>query len=172
MGIVVGHRGDKMAGLDTFPRGETFERLNITTMHKCDRRDDARPIGSNATEATFAVLVVDDEEDVLEVTAEILADSGLRVYTARDALEARRVFQAHRHEIDAVVLDLSLPCVSGVEVFHELRRMRGDVRVILSSGFDKQYAISRFDEADLAGFLQKPYLSTTLIKMVYGVVAN
>ena len=161
-----------MTGLDTFPHDDRRACSGVTTACERHRAAEIESFGASTTTAAFAVLVVDDEADVLEITAEILADSGMRVYTARDGLEARRIFQAYRHEIDAVVLDLTLPRSSGVEVFRELRRLRSDVRVILSSGFDKQDAISRFDEVDLAGFLQKPYLSTTLLETVYQVVAT
>ena len=47
--------------------------------------------------------------------------------------------------------------MNGEETFQELRRLRQDVPVILSSGYNEQEAISRFPGQGLAGFIQKPY---------------
>jgi DNA-binding NtrC family response regulator len=104
------------------------------------------------------VLVVDDEPDVLEVASMSLDQLGFRVLTAPDGRAAMDVFRAHAREIDAVLLDLTMPHVSGEEVFEEMRRVRPDVPVVIASGYSEQDVADRLAGNTYAGFIQKPYL--------------
>jgi DNA-binding response OmpR family regulator len=74
------------------------------------------------------VLIVDDEPEIVEVLSVYLRDEGFRVSTAHDGDEALRKVQQERPDI--VLLDLSLPTMSGVEVFREIRR-ESDLPVIM-----------------------------------------
>ena len=56
--------------------------------------------------------------------------------------------------------------MSGEETLHELRRIRADVKVLLSSGYSEQDAARQFTSEDIAGFLQKPYTPQELLKRV------
>jgi len=116
------------------------------------------------------ILVVDDEEVVRSVAKLMLEDSGFTVLTAHDGRAALDVFRDHGSEIDAVVLDMTMPHLSGEEVFREIRRMQPDVRVILSSGYNEQDATDRFAGKGLAGFLQKPYRSASLVEKLREVM--
>ena len=87
---------------------------------------------------------------------------GFDVLEASDGREAVDVFAAHADAIALVVLDLTMPVLGGREVFAELRLIRPDARVILSSGYDEEETTRRFGATGLAGFLQKPYTGTDL----------
>lgn len=103
------------------------------------------------------VLIVDDEQIVQDICAAAVAFSGYRTLTASDGEEGVSVFREHAGEIVAVILDLTMPRMDGAAAFREMRRIRPDVRVILSSGHAEQEAFRRFDAVGVAGFLQKPY---------------
>lgn len=103
------------------------------------------------------ILVVDDEETVLTMTRRMLEMKGFKVFVAGDGEEGIEVFKAHVDEIDWVIMDLTMPNMDGDEAFFALRRIREDVRVILSSGFSEEDLNERFDGAGVAGFIQKPY---------------
>jgi PAS domain S-box-containing protein len=103
------------------------------------------------------VLLVDDEPSVLEATRPALEALGLRVVTAKDGLEAVECFQRDPKAIDLVLMDLTMPRLDGREAFQSMRRIRPDIRVILSSGYNEQESIQPFVGKGLAGFLQKPY---------------
>ena len=64
--------------------------------------------------------------------------------------------------MDCVILDLTMPEMGGEEVFRELRRLRSDICVILSSGYNEEDVTQRFVGQGLAGFIQKPYTSAKL----------
>jgi two-component system cell cycle sensor histidine kinase/response regulator CckA len=61
-----------------------------------------------------------------------------------------------------VLLDLKMPRMDGEEAFKELRKIKRDVPVILSSGYNEQESTERFGDKGLAGFLHKPYKAASL----------
>jgi len=103
------------------------------------------------------ILLVDDEETVRAVGRRMLEWLGFEVVTAADGNDALRVFSDGPDDIVCVVLDLMMPHLDGEQCFRELRRLRKDVTVILSSGYNEQEMRARFAGKGLAGFIQKPY---------------
>ena len=91
---------------------------------------------------------------------------------ARDGREALRIFRHHPDQIDAVLLDRTLPHASGDEVFDALRAIRPDVRVLLMSGYGEDVATVHLAGKGLAGFLQKPFLPRTLLERVRAVLGS
>jgi CheY-like chemotaxis protein len=87
---------------------------------------------------------------------------GFQVLTAGDGREAVRVFQEHVHEVTCVLLDLSMPRMSGEEAFRELRRLRPDVPVIVASGYTEEDIRRRFAGHERIQFIEKPYRSATV----------
>ncbi len=108
------------------------------------------------------VLIVDDEEMVRKVCAEMVRCLGGTPLLAADGDEARQVYTGHQQDIACVLLDLTMPKRDGVQVLRELQAINPAVAVILSSGYTHQDAIGRFDGLGLAGFIQKPYDVTAL----------
>jgi CheY-like chemotaxis protein len=82
---------------------------------------------------------------------------GYRVIEAVDGADALERWREHRSEIDLVILDLTMPVMSGEETLRRLRAAAPSLPVILSSGFNEREATRRIEEGNLAGFLQKPY---------------
>jgi DNA-binding NtrC family response regulator len=83
-----------------------------------------------------------------------------------DGREAVEIFSANPQRFTLVLMDLTMPHLDGKAAFASLRRVRGDVRVVLMSGFNEQEAVSQFTEKGLAGFLQKPFLFEALTATV------
>ena len=104
------------------------------------------------------VLVADDEDVVREVACSMLTALGYTCLTAVNGREAVDLFQAHHPDIRAVLLDLTMPELSGHEVFAEIRKITNDVPVIISSGYGKSNELVELDTAETkTTFLQKPY---------------
>jgi PAS domain S-box-containing protein len=170
LGIVRGHGGAVKVYSEP-GRGSTFKVLFPAARGLATSAQEAAP-RSKASRGTGTVLVVDDEEVVRELAREVLQDAGFTVVLARDGREALEVFGAHSDEILAVVLDLTMPHVDGVEAFAEIRRIRSDVPVILSSGYNEQDATERFAGKGLAGFIHKPYCAEDLAQIVCKVACE
>ena len=78
-------------------------------------------------------LVVEDDRDIREMIVEVLGDEAFTVHAAEDGREALRLIDETMEGYCAVLLDLMLPHVSGVEVLRHLRSVDSDVRVIAMS---------------------------------------
>jgi signal transduction histidine kinase len=114
----------------------------------------------------------DDEEIVRNVAKRILEKFGFTVLTAEDGREGIQLFREHADEIVVVLLDLTMPHMDGQETLREMRRLHANVRVILSSGFTEQEAVNRFDDMEIAGFIQKPYQPQKLIKQLRALLGD
>jgi CheY-like chemotaxis protein len=109
---------------------------------------------------------VDDEEFVLDVGLMMLEEVGFSVRTASDGVEAVEIYRKHQDEIVCVVLDLMMPNMDGEQAFRELRRIRRDVKIVLSSGYQEQDVAERVVEMGFAGFVKKPYTADTLVEQI------
>ena len=117
-----------------------------------------KPTGAiSAWRGHGTILVVDDEESVRIVTARMLENFGFSVLKASDGREGVETFRKNSSDIQAVVLDMTMPHLNGDEAFREIRRINPAARVLLLSGYNEQDATDRFAGKGLAGFLQKPF---------------
>jgi two-component system, cell cycle sensor histidine kinase and response regulator CckA len=121
---------------------------------------------------TGTVLLVDDDDTVRLVGKAILQRFGFTVLTACDGAEGVEMFRDHAKEIDAVILDMTMPNLNGEEAFNAMNDIRPGVRALLSSGYSEQEATSKFSGYGLAGFIQKPYMANDLVEKVAQVVAE
>jgi CheY-like chemotaxis protein len=109
------------------------------------------------------ILVIDDEESVRMAVADILDMEGLRVLAAADGADGIALYAQWQTEVSLIILDLSMPGLSGEETLARLRRLDPTVPIILSSGYSQREAIRRFAGQTVSGFLQKPYDAEALI---------
>jgi signal transduction histidine kinase/ActR/RegA family two-component response regulator/HAMP domain-containing protein len=166
-GIVSNHHGwievESAVG-----RGATFRVMLPRSVERVRpaRRKADQPQGGSET-----VLVVDDEEVVRQLAARTLASAGYRVMVARHGDEAIEMVRAHPADIRAVLLDLSMPGRSGLEVQAILREISPEMRIILSSGFSAESLESpEAMTGGAAAFLPKPYGAKALLQTMRQVL--
>ena len=112
------------------------------------------------------VLVIDDEPIVRQIARMALERKGYSVLEADDSLAALHIFKRHPGKIDLAILDLSMPGMSGEEMLPELKKIRPEVKVLLSSGYTESDSMTVFQGQQVCGFLQKPYTAATLAETV------
>jgi two-component system cell cycle sensor histidine kinase/response regulator CckA len=112
------------------------------------------------------VLVVDDEPLVLRTIKSILERAGLCVLTAQDGVEALKVHATMRDQIDMMLLDLTMPKMSGEEVYAQLQAEGHLPKVVLMSGYTKIDVASRFSGKGFCGLLHKPFSVRELLGAV------
>jgi CheY-like chemotaxis protein len=112
------------------------------------------------------LLLIEDEPDVAEIAAEMLAEEGYKVIIAHDGFEALKIYQSAVNQIGLVILDFFLPVMDGDAVFDELRTINPNISVVLSSGFAEQTKIRALLARGLRGFIPKPYTREKLLEQV------
>jgi PAS domain S-box-containing protein len=120
--------------------------------------DGARPVEP--------ILVVDDEEIVRRTAESMLKNRGYRVLLAEDGRQALELVRRAPSKVALVLLDMAMPVMGGEETFRELKRIRPDLPVLVSSGYSEDEAIRRFGGLGVAGFIQKPYTLGALVDKV------
>ena len=112
------------------------------------------------------VLVVEDEEILRLAVSKMLRKAGFSVIEAGDGTTAANLFRANERKIDVVLLDMTLPGMSGREVLEELRRIQPGVKVILATAFSQASALSSIAEQHLWGYVRKPYQFSELTSLL------
>lgn len=112
------------------------------------------------------ILVVDDEEPVRAVARSVLELEGFHVLVAEDGHDGVRRFRAHGSEVGAILLDLTMPRMDGVEALFAIRQISREVPVILSSGYSEKDTMARCAGLSGTSFIQKPYTAQALVAKV------
>ena len=107
-------------------------------------------------ELAGSVLVVDDEAIVGEFMRELLETWGLRATCAASGPAALDLVTATPHRFDVVISDQSMPRMTGVQLAQALRDVRGDLPVILYTGYGEGLARPELDGAGIRAVLRKP----------------
>jgi signal transduction histidine kinase/CheY-like chemotaxis protein len=112
------------------------------------------------------ILVVDDEASVRRLNRRVLEQAGFEVVEADDGPPAIEAFATDPAAFHAVVLDVTLPTLDGLTVLSRIREIRGDVPVVLSSGWSHEEVAARLNHSVGVRFLQKPYRAEALVDAV------
>jgi CheY-like chemotaxis protein len=131
--------------------GTTFSVFLPTTTQGIGGDDkDSKADGPRGTET---ILVIEDEAMVRKVTGRMLENSGYRVLEAVDGMEGMAIFKEQRESISLLLLDLSMPGMSGREVLAEVRRIDPRVPVLILTG----YSVMDEDNIRPEMVVQKPF---------------
>ena len=164
LGIVRGHKGGLQVQ-SMLAIGTRFQLIFPATGLEISSAPSAEPVQEiDMTQHT--VLVIDDEAPVRDAVTDILALENVPVIAAPDGQTGIELYRARRNDIRLIILDLSMPGLSGEETFRELRQINAQVAVLLSSGYSQDEVVQRFAGQSAVGFIQKPYEINTLIAEV------
>jgi CheY-like chemotaxis protein len=160
MGIVRGHKGQLNVN-SSVGKGTTFEVLLPAAPDKAPRRF---PVVKHSTGAMSdgLILLIDDEELLRKTGQAVLRQKGYSVIAAADGPEGIRILRSIPEKVALVILDLTMPVMSGEETLKGLLNVRRDLPVILTSGYDE----SEVTVKGSAGFLKKPFTATELATAV------
>lgn len=112
------------------------------------------------------VLVIDDEAALREVVKEILELSDIHCLLAANGSEGVQLFTQNQSVIDAVLLDMQMPVMSGGETLRELRKISPTVQIVLMSGYPESSTMEKFRGDSYLSYLEKPFtLEKLTLKM-------
>ena len=161
LGIIRGHNGgvrvESATGQGTLfqfllPIGET----DPPEMETAESSSEATP---------KSVLVIDDEKQVRDAISDILDLEAINSITAANGQEGVTLFAEHQTNIGLIILDLSMPGMSGIDTFTALREIDTTAKIILSSGFTESEILQKMAGTRPTGFLQKPYRLETVLQI-------
>ena len=124
------------------------------------------------TEGTGTILLVDDEEMVLDVSAKMLKNLGYSVFRARSGNEAIETYKNNKDHIDMIILDMVMPQMGGGETYDRLKEIDPDVRVLLSSGYSIDGKAKDILSRGCDGFIHKPFGMKELVGKTKEILAN
>jgi two-component system cell cycle sensor histidine kinase/response regulator CckA len=186
LGIVRAHHGairvDSRSGEGTrirvfFPslEGPSNDFPTQQTEYRAEQEPGAlREGGGTPDDASRAgaVLVIDDEEAVAELTQIVLERAGFDVLVAAGGREGLEIYEKNSAGIVLVVLDLMMPDLGGREVFNELHQLNPHLPVLVTSGYTHEIASRRASTLERTGFVQKPFEPEDLLASVAALLGR
>ena len=121
---------------------------------------------------TRNVLVVDDEASVRDAIIDILELIDVISFTACDGEEGIEVFQNNLNDIKLIILDLTMPGLTGEETFISIRKLSDSIPIIVSSGHSLSELPIVFQQDSNCEFVQKPFTIDYLIERVQFHLGN
>lgn len=116
------------------------------------------------------VLVIEDEDMVREMTVKTLTSFGYDTLTAENGKKAVEIFQTRHRDIDAVLLDVIMPEMSGTEAFRQMLEIDPEVKVVITSGhITNQDQRKMFSKAK--AYLDKPFQILELKKIMAAILS-
>jgi CheY-like chemotaxis protein len=166
LGIVRGHHG-ALTVYSEPGKGTSFKIFFPAA--RTQQPTAVAPVPSSEFRGEGTILVVDDEEMVQRTLKAALERYGYTVLSATGGREAIDILKQKQDGVSLVLLDMTMPGMSGEETLQALLAIRRDVPVIATSGYNEMEALRRFGEG-LSGFIQKPYTPRSLAEKIRAVL--
>ena len=106
------------------------------------------------------ILLVDDDPNLVVTLGDFLSFEGYEIITANCAEQGLK--RLEEHDPDLVILDMVMPRMNGQETFEKIRQLEPEMKVLLSSGYNKESQIEELMEKGCNGFILKPFDVATL----------
>ena len=169
-GIVRTHKGG--IEMRSAPGLGTTVRVLFSASSRAAEPEKEPEVVTREVRGSETVLVADDDEWVRALAVTILERAGFRTLTAKDGREAVEMFRRHASDIDVVLLDLTMPELSGEEAMAAIRHLKPTVPVVLSSGYNELESTLQEHVDESVAFVRKPYRPNELTKRIKEVLTK
>jgi two-component system cell cycle sensor histidine kinase/response regulator CckA len=151
-------------------RGTTFKLylpLVSWAVRETQKDESSFPAGGTET-----ALLAEDDECVRKANREILEKFGYEVIEAADGEDAIEKFARHKDRIDILILDVIMPKKSGKEVYETAKEIRGDIKVLFTSGYTADFVTRKMMLDEKSYFIEKPVPPRELLAKVRETLNN
>jgi PAS domain S-box-containing protein len=156
LGIINTHHGALQLSSE-LGKGTTFKIYLPVQISDCAGEEPLQQVASVPWKGSGTILLVEDEEQIKLVAKAMLEALGFTVIEASNGKEGLELFQKNAADISMVITDMGMPVMDGYQLFSELKSLRPDLPIIISSGFGDTVVTSRIASEDIAGSISKPY---------------
>jgi len=118
------------------------------------------------------ILIVEDEHLLLRLLENFFSEHGYHVLVAADGEQAIEGYRCYKQQIEAVLLDVRVPKMTGGEVFRRMKEENPAVKVVIASGFLEANIKDQIAFAGVKRFVNKPYLLDELLEVFQNVIDN
>jgi len=112
------------------------------------------------------VLIIDDEEVIRDLVVDVLSDIGTEVVCATDGFEGLKIYEKDPSAYGLVILDVILPGMDGKEVFHKIKKLNEEAKILIISGFTKNEIMDELFSYGIVGYLPKPFSILSLTEKI------
>ena len=102
----------------------------------------------------------------------MLKKLGYTVFEADDGETAIKILKENCDDIDLVMLDMIMPGMGGGDVYDQIKKIKSDVKVLLSSGYSINGQATKILGRGCDGFIQKPFNLTQLSETIHRIIGN
>jgi DNA-binding NtrC family response regulator len=152
-------------------RGTTFRIYLPEATAIPDTAGLAPPAGETLPRGSETVLVVEDEEQLKDLTCRMLRDQGYEVLSTTEARQALELCSAYPGPIHLLVTDMVMPRMGGAELAEAARALRAEMRVLYMSGYTDSATLNG-GGTETVPFLQKPFTALELGRRVREALAT
>ncbi|MFH1076715.1 MAG: ATP-binding protein [Pseudomonadota bacterium] len=169
-GIVQNHKGfvDVKSKVGV---GTTFDIYLPSSGEKSTKQQTAA-IHKTADGGKETILIIDDEESFLKLTARYLTRLGYTVLAANNGQAGLDLYKDNKDKIDMIILDMIMPDMSGSNVFDGVRGLNAFVKILLSSGYSLEGQATELMDRGCNGFIQKPFNIEALANKIREILEN
>ncbi|MGB3222449.1 MAG: ATP-binding protein [Desulforhopalus sp.] len=167
---IVSRQGGNIKVESTVGKGSVF-RVYLPVAQKEGLIEQVLSLGELQS-GSGRILLVDDEEQVVQVTGEILQSLGYNIVGRTSSEEALKLFSSAPHDFDMVITDLTMPGLTGLELSERLKKMRPDIPIILFTGYSDQISKDAAMEAGIKEYCMKPISMRELSTVVGRFLGN
>jgi len=128
------------------------------------------PAPAEEVGGTETILVVEDDESLRTMAADVLASAGYTVLKARHGEEALQLLARHGEPVHLVFTDMVMPGMGGLELAKEIGKTHPQIKVLFTSGFASDPTAGRVAPEELTHFICKPYSVGQLARKVREVL--
>ena len=168
LGMAISHKIIKMMGGDIKVESE-YGKGSCFTINMPLHYQEFTPIEKIGTDG-LEILVVDDDETACQSTCNCLQEIGINsdyVCSGSEAINKVQLRHQERNDYFAVIIDLKMPDMNGLEATRQIRKIIGtDIPIIILSAYDIEEYEAEAKAAKANGFITKPLYKSKLLKVL------
>jgi len=170
LGIIKNHDG--YIHVESEPNQQTMFYIYLPVIISEEKKTAGSVTEENLPKGEEHILLVDDEEAIVKMLAQMLSLSGYKVTPLTDSADALEFFQNAPESVNLVISDMTMPKMTGLELAAQLKAIRDDIPIILCSGYNESVTEETLKAVGIREYLTKPVVRSELAKSIRNALSR